>query len=36
MFGDSGKHFRADFDGIVKRPGVFAQGGMAELGMEAA
>ena len=36
MFGDSGKHFGADFYGIVKRPGVFAHSGVEELGVGAA
>jgi hypothetical protein len=36
MFGDSGKHFGADFDRIVERPSVFALRGMAELNVGAA
>ena len=36
MFGDSGEHFRANFDGVVERPGVFALDGMAQLSVRAA
>ena len=31
VFGDSRKHFRTNFDGIVESPGVVAHRGVAEL-----
>src|SRR6266404_3310537 len=36
VFGDSGKHFGANFDGVVESPCVFALGWMGELSMGAA